>query len=408
MLSIGIDTHERMHYVEIMNEKQKIMWHGKVMNNREGFSLLIEKIETIRRSNSDEVVGIFMNPTGNYHIPLKYFLERNGFGNLVFIIDARRTAHQRILSNLGKEKSDPEDAHILASTPWNDPGYRDKRNHERSDLSELTREREIIRRSITRILNDLHSQLAIIFPEFPDIITVESNTGIAILERYTTPDTIAHLSPEELFKLMKEKGKNHFSIDDAVKLINVSRESIGVPDSSGIHTARIRIAVERIRNEISSLKNVEKEIKRMSSGNEDIDRLTEMKGLGVVNVATIVSEIGDIWQFESALKLQSYGGKCPDMTGSSGSSHSTGITKIRNSHLSNAVHESAVSLVLHRNREFFDLFTREISKKKSPTEAYIVVGKRLLYHVYSIMKNKRPYRERLSRKEREGGVSTRV
>ncbi len=34
------------------------------------------------------------------------------------------------------------------------------------------------------------------------------------------------------------------------------------------------------------------------------------------------------------------------------------------------------------------------AKGKNPTQAYIVVGKRLLYHVYSIMRNKKPYRER--------------
>jgi hypothetical protein len=50
--------------------------------------------------------------------------------------------------------------------------------------------------------------------------------------------------------------------------------------------------------------------------------------------------------------------------------------------------------VLHRNHEFHELFNREILKKKSGTEAYIVVGKRLLFHVYSMMKNSRPYRER--------------
>ncbi|OWP56396.1 MAG: hypothetical protein B2I17_06265 [Thermoplasmatales archaeon B_DKE] len=82
------------------------------------------------------------------------------------------------------------------------------------------------------------------------------------------------------------------------------------------------------------------------------------------------------------------------MSGSGGKSYATGITRIRNEHLSNAVHESAVSLVLHRNHEFYELFNREMGKKKSRTEAYIVVGKRLLFHVYSMMKNQKPYRER--------------
>ena len=83
-----------------------------------------------------------------------------------------------------------------------------------------------------------------------------------------------------------------------------------------------------------------------------------------------------------ALYILSY--NCPDDKGSTS----------RNSHLSNAVHESAVSLVLHRNHEFYELFTRELMKKKSKTEAYIVVGERLLFHIYSMMKNSRPYRER--------------
>ncbi len=40
-----------------------------------------------------------------------------------------------------------------------------------------------------------------------------------------------------------------------------------------------------------------------------------------------------------------------------------------------------------------DIFNREIAKERNPTQAYLVVGKRLIYHV-SIMKNKKPYRER--------------
>jgi DNA-binding HxlR family transcriptional regulator len=55
-----------------------------------------------------------MNPTGNYHMPVKYFLESNG--NSVYVIDARKTEHLRMIQNYGKEKSDTEDASILAST----------------------------------------------------------------------------------------------------------------------------------------------------------------------------------------------------------------------------------------------------------------------------------------------------
>ena len=133
-----------------------------------------------------------------------------------------------------------------------------------------------------------------------------------------------------------------------------------------------------------------------------------MKGIGTITAATIVLEIGSIKQFESTMKLQSYYGKVPDMSGSAGKICTNGISRTRNSHLSNAVHESAVSLLLHRNHEFYGLFTRELMKKKSKTEAYIVVGKRVLFYIYSMMNNSRPYRERKPRNSDRGEGSLTV
>jgi transposase len=109
------------------------MWHGSISNKREGFSNLIEKIHSLCRSNSQNVIGIFMNLTGNYHIPLKYFLEAKDYR--VFLIDSRKTFHLRHIMNLGTEKSDREDARILAATPWIDRNAAGKAGH--SDLHYL-------------------------------------------------------------------------------------------------------------------------------------------------------------------------------------------------------------------------------------------------------------------------------
>ena len=87
-----------------------------------------------------------------------------------------------------------------------------------------------------------------------------------------------------------------------------------------------------------------------------------------------------------------------------GKSYARGITKVRNSYLSNAAYESAVSMVAHRNEEFYNLFNRELEMKKSKTGAYVVVAKRLIFHVYSIMKNGKPYKERKPEKTGRGQV----
>jgi transposase len=116
MISCGIDTHLKIHQVEVQNERRKVMWKGQIGNNRKCFYELLEKLRTIERSNSDSIAGVFINPTGTYHMPIQHFLETNGCA--VYYIDARVTESARMASNLGKVKSDKVDVHLLASAPW--------------------------------------------------------------------------------------------------------------------------------------------------------------------------------------------------------------------------------------------------------------------------------------------------
>lgn len=56
--------------------------------------------------------------------------------------------------------------------------------------------------------------------------------------------------------------------------------------------------VRRLINETSELKRIEREIEAGSSWNEDIKHPTGVKDMGLVNSATIVSEIDDLKQFD--------------------------------------------------------------------------------------------------------------
>lgn len=86
-----------------------------------------------------------------------------------------------------------------------------------------------------------------------------------------------------------------------------ARESKGVPDPEEAYAFRIRVNIAWLRGEKEALKKVQKEVERRSAGNIDIENISGIKGIGTLMEACIVSEIGDISQFGSALKLQSYG-----------------------------------------------------------------------------------------------------
>ena len=403
MLSVGIDTHQKTHYGEIQDEKENKLWHGKIRNIKEDFEFLIDKISKIENSNNDSIIGIFMNPTGNYHVPLKYFLDKNNF--IVYMVDARKTLHLRKMMNLNTIKSDSEDAHILAATPWHDPRYMEYTGHNRSSLSSISRERSIVVKSITAIKNYIHSDLAAVFPEFMDLYSIDSSTGMAILHEYATPAHIINAGIDNIIKLVKKASRGHYRIEEINKLMALAENSIGIPDEDDAYAYKIRINIARLRDEMDNLKDIENEIISRSSNNKDVNNIANLKGIGIINSAIIVSEIGNIEQFKSPLKLESYAGKCPDIEGSGGKTHSKGITHVRNKFLSNAVYESAISLVMNKNREFYDIFNREIGKKKSTVQAYIAVSKRLLFHIYSIMKNHKPYKEKMVGNYKRGYAS---
>jgi len=132
MISCGVDTHLKMHQVEVQNDGRKVLWRGQIGNNRNGFNELLDKLRTIERSNSDTVAGIFINPTGTYHIPIQHFLESNGY--TVYYVDARVTESARITSNLGKVKSDKVDSHLLASSPWDNEKAMERKPHLRDSV----------------------------------------------------------------------------------------------------------------------------------------------------------------------------------------------------------------------------------------------------------------------------------
>ncbi len=137
MLAVGADTHLRTHTIEVQNDRRQVVWRGTVSNSREGLERLLAKLKQLEHANNDSVAGVYMNPTGNYYRPIEHFLKQNGY-NVVpvhpIVSDAIRS-----IANLNKEKSDSVDALVLASTPWHEESFLERKGHERDVLSELTR-----------------------------------------------------------------------------------------------------------------------------------------------------------------------------------------------------------------------------------------------------------------------------
>jgi transposase len=394
MLSVGIDAHLDEHQIEIQKENGQRLWKKRVENNKHGLDELCRQLEEIKRSTGDmNVVGIFTEAIGSYFAPFQYHLTQRGYR--VVIVNPMRVISARTMKNLGKSKNDRIDASTLASLPWMDVGYQENDSHQRYAISNLTRLHQKMQHNETRLVNYLRADLAQIFPEFSQQVKdIDTKTVFAILEKYPTPTLLINIPVEELARLISQNSRGGYDKDFAKKIEELAENSIGVPDNDGIFAYRIRFYIKQINEIKKSLKELESEITRRTDNIDEIKMIDDIKGIQRIRAASIYGEIGPINQFESARKLQGYGGITPKMKQSAKKEWVGRPTKIANHYLREATSVCAKSLALH-SEEFREVYFRERTKGKSDTQAFIVIGNRLLYHVFSMLKNKKPYRKRM-------------
>lgn len=139
-----------------------------------------------------------------------------------------------------------------------------------------------------------------------------------LLLEYTLPANIAGASVRQLTDAMEKASKHHLGAETAMKLREAALSTVGIPDDRGIYLFKMRETVKLLEYLLSMLPEIDDKIKELCSDNEKVKLLDDVRGIDTVTAAYIVSEIGPIEQFDSALRLKSYSGKAPDMKGSGG------------------------------------------------------------------------------------------
>jgi transposase len=99
------------------------------------------------------------------------------------------------------------------------------------------------------------------------------------------------------------------------------------------------------------INKIELDIKKRVADNEDVKLLDDIPGINTIQAASIMAEIGNIDQFESAERLQSYGSATRSDYGSA-DSYISKHSKVSNRYLATSVRRSAVTIVFHNTREF--------------------------------------------------------
>jgi transposase len=122
-----------------------------------------------------------------------------------------------------------------------------------------------------------------------------------------------------------------------------------------------------------------------------VERLTAIKGLGLLSVATLIAETNGFEGFDNQRQLVSYAGYDVVENQSGKRVGKTRISKKGNSHIRRILHLPAFNAVRYGEPTCQALFERVYKRSGLKMKAYVAVQKKLLVLVYSIWKSEAIY-----------------
>ena len=140
------------------------------------------------------------------------------------------------------------------------------------------------------------------------------------------------------------------------------------------------------------IKEIEKEIKKMTKGTKEMKLVKTIPGIGDILAVTIMAEIGEIERFNSYKQLQAYSGLVPWVRNSGGKEWSGHLTKQGSAWLRYAVVEAAVIVArTTKSSDVKDYYLRIKNRKDSKTAA-VATARKILAIIWSVLKNEREFK----------------
>lgn len=306
MFYVGIDIAKQTHYAAVMNSDGEVLCEPFAFNNdHQGFYTLLN----ILNSYPKDKTFIGMESTAHYAENLINFLYTRGFQ--ICVINPIQTSVLR-KSNIRKTKTDSVDTFlIIKALTLNHYRLFSKRDYDSLQLKNLCRFRQKLMKARTKVKIQLVSYVDLVFPELQYFFKsgIHTKACYALLKNAQNADEIASMHLTRLTNLLHKSSKGHFKQSEAVHLKELASQSVGIND----YTIGLQIlqSINQIELFTQQLAEIEATIKDIMESMDSV--IKTIPGIGFLNGAMIIGEIGDISRFEKPCQLLAYAGLDPSV-----------------------------------------------------------------------------------------------
>lgn len=376
MVYIGIDIAKYSHFASVVSsDGEVIVKPFSFQNSREGFMKLVEEIENFH----DCLIGL--ESTGHYAENLVYFLYERHYN--IALINPIQTDSLRD-SNIRKTKTDKLDTKLIVDClmlkKYSLVNFQDINIIK---LRRLSRFRMELIQQQTRIKTQLTGCLDIVFPELSSFFkgNLHLKTSYALLEKYSSAKTIRSARIDGLTNLLYNNSKGKYTYDDALRLKNLAKDSVGLDNPS------VDLQIKCL---ITQLRLYKEQIKDIDLGIETLMEIINSKiitipGIGYNLGAMIISEIGDIKRFSNPSKLLAFAGLDPVVKQSGNfQADSMKISKRGSTYLRYAIYRAAF-LIIYNNDTFHKFYLEKRAQGKTHRVALGHVCNKLVRIIFKIL-----------------------
>ncbi len=384
---VGIDVGSEKHYFRAFN------WRGIELtqkpipfsNSMAGFDMFHSAVVELMENNHLEDAMVGFEPTGHYWFNLGQFLDGK---NIKFVMVNPHHVHKtKELDDNSPSKNDRKDPHIIANLVKDGRYfYTYMPTGVYAELRNASNRRFVLVEEHTRAKNRLQKWIAVYFPEYKGVYThIDAKGGLMILKRAAIPDDIVKLGVEGIQRIWKDAKLRGSGRKKAMQIVTAATNSIGLKE--GLEEAKMELLdlIEDYELQMKRIERVNDLIKNLCSKIKYVDKLLEIKGIGITTVAGFIAEVGDITRFDNAKELQKLAGL--ELVSADSGKHNgrTKISKRGRKRLRYLLVQAAVS-VIGKNDEFKEIHQYYTTRTNNPLkkmQSLIAVACKLIrvFHV---------------------------
>ena len=388
MLYLGIDIGKNTHVASLIDEEGKPLFKAfSFSNTTEGADSLIEKLSVHINSLSDVEVG--MEATGHYWLSIYSFLAEKGF--IVHVVNPIQTDGWRKGTEIRKRKTDIIDSVLIADLiRYGDFVETSLSNEDTMSLRNLSRFRSYLVSSIGDLKRKVICVLDQVFPEYHTAFSnVFGETSKELLSHFQTAEDFENITSEQLEEVLANISFKDFAKNKISHISKLAANSFGLKYCQDSFSLQLKLLIEQIKFIDAQVADVEAEIKVLLDKMDS--PITTIPGIGTINAAIILGEIGDISRFSNSSKLAAYAGIDASVS-QSGEYQSTNnkMSKRGSPYLRKALFQAA--LVAAFNDPVFSAFyEKKRNEGKHHLTAIGAVARKLCNTIFAILKYDTPY-----------------